>query len=385
LRNQPAPYKEAALPLDLSIRPARLDVFVLRHPIAVPVQTSFGVMRERTAVFIRIEDADGSHGWGEAWCNFPACGAEHRARLVETAIAPSLIGRAFASPEAAFDHLDKGLAILAIQSGEPGPFAQAIAGVDCALWDLAARRAGSPLWRVLGGSSDAVRVYASGLNPDQPEALAAARRAEGHIAFKLKVGFGRERDIANIARVRSAIGAEARLMIDANQAWTMSAATEMAHEAARFDIDWIEEPLRADRPEEEWRQLAAASPVPLAAGENMIGEPAFISALASRAFGVLQPDVAKWGGLTGARRVARRIRAAGRRFCPHYLGAGIGLLHSAHLLAAVGGDGVLEIDANDNPLRTDFIGALNTVTEGAARLGDRPGIGIDPDPSGFTS
>jgi L-alanine-DL-glutamate epimerase-like enolase superfamily enzyme len=77
--------------------------------------------------------------------------------------------------------------------------------------------------------------------------------------------------------------------------------------------------------------------------------------------------------------VARRILGAGRRLCPHYLGGGIGLLHSAHLLAAVGGGGWLEVDANDNPLRSLLCGPLDRVHEGRVRLGDAPGIGVEPD------
>ena len=80
---------------------------------------------------------------------------------------------------------------------------------------------------------------------------------------------------------------------------------------------------------------------------------------------VVQPDVAKWGGISGCLPVARRVVAARRRYCPHYLGGGIGLLASAHLLAAVGGDGLLEVDCNPNPLREGLaepFPALATVT-----------------------
>ena len=66
-------------------------------------------------------------------------------------------------------------------------------------------------------------------------------------------------------------------------------------------------------------------------------------------------------------------------FCPHYLGGGIGLLASAHLLAGVGGSGLLEIDSNDNPLRGDFCGPVGEVSDGTVTLGDEPGLGIEPD------
>ena len=77
---------------------ARVEAHVLRWPVKVPVRTSFGVMHDRPAVLVRVEDGEGAFGWGEAWCNFPACGAEHRARLIETLLAPLVVGRRFASP-----------------------------------------------------------------------------------------------------------------------------------------------------------------------------------------------------------------------------------------------------------------------------------------------
>ena len=79
--------------------------------------------------------------------------------------------------------------------------AQAIAGADMALWDLVGQRLQQPLWRLLGGT-DRVETYASGLSPTQPEKLAAAKRDEGFRAFKLKVGFGVERDLANLRALR---------------------------------------------------------------------------------------------------------------------------------------------------------------------------------------
>ncbi len=374
----PAPPPHAATPRG-ALRPVRLAAHVFRHPVARPVRTSFGVMHDRPALLVRVEDADGAHGWGEVWCNFPSCGAEHRARLVESVLAPLLCGGDFASPRAAFEHLGERTAVLALQAGEPGPIAQAIAGVDLALWDLSARRAGMPLWRLLGGESDRVGVYASGINPDAPHETVARKQAEGYRAFKLKVGFGAERDLANLRLVRDAAGGARELMVDANQAWDLPEAMAMAGRLGEFGLSWLEEPLRADRPWSEWSALRAHGGMPLAGGENVAGEAGFEALLAAGALAVVQPDVAKWGGISGCLPVVRRIRAAGLRHCPHFLGAGIGLLHSAHLLAATGGDGLLEVDSNDNPLRTLLCGELAHVDDGHARLGEQAGIGVEPD------
>lgn len=361
---------------------ARLDAQVLRWPLDTPVQTSFGTMRDRPAVLVRAECRDGAIGWGESWCNFPSCGAEHRARLIDSVVAPLLLGRTFGSPEEAFDELTAATAVLALQSGEAGPIAQAIAGVDIALWDLSARRAAAPLWRLLGGRSGSVPVYASGINPQRPGDTVARLRGEGHVAFKLKIGFGIERDLANLTAVRAAAGEPATMMADANQAWTIDEASRHAPRLQPYRLAWLEEPLRADAAQADWRALAKAAPMALAAGENLIGEPAFDAAIAAGALGVVQPDVAKWGGISGCRRVIERVEAAGLRYCPHFLGAGVGLTASAHLLAAHPGSGrwpgLLEVDGNPNPLRTLLAPALATLRDGRIALGDAPGLGVQP-------
>lgn len=361
------------------LAPANVEVFVLRSPVATPVRTSFGVMHDRPAVFVRVEDADGAQGWGEVWCNFPSCGAEHRARLIDTVFAPLLTSRAFGSAAEAFAFLSAKTAVLAIQSGEHGPIAQCIAGLDLALWDLTARRAREPLWRLLGGRRGEVPVYASGINPDRPEEIVAQRQGEGYRAFKLKVGFGREVDLANLRKVRDLLGPGVPLMVDANQAWTLDESLAMVAALRDFGLDWLEEPLRADRPWAEWLRVAQASAMALAGGENLIGEDAFALALEAEALQVLQPDAAKWGGISGCWPIIHRAMAMGVRYCPHYLGGGIGLLASGHMLAAAGGNGMLEVDANPNPLRTDIAPQFARPVEGRCALGDAPGIGPIPD------
>jgi L-alanine-DL-glutamate epimerase-like enolase superfamily enzyme len=205
------------------------------------------------------------------------------------------------------------------------------------------------------------------------------RRSEGYRAFKLKIGFGEDRDLGNLSTLRQVLGPDAPLMVDANQAWDLEQARRMAPLLAPFGLGWLEEPLRCDRPWNEWQQLAAASPVPLAGGENVMGPESFALAIGSGALRVLQPDLAKWGGISACWPVVDWARAAGLHYCPHYLGGGIGLLASAHMLAAHGGEGMLEVDANPNPLRTELAPVFSAPVEGRCRLGDAPGIGRLPD------
>jgi hypothetical protein len=318
-------------------------------------------------------------GWGEIWCNFPACGAEHRAKLLETVVAPLLLQREWADPAQAYQAATRQTAVLAIQSGEPGPLAQVIAGVDLALWDLCARRAGLPLYKVLGGVRSRVPVYASGINPDGPLAVVQAKHREGYRAFKLKIGFDPAQDVRNASDLREWLGPEAALMVDANQAWNLEQASAMLAALTPLKLGWLEEPLRADRPWDEWLQLREHCSIPLAAGENILGHEAFEAALQKRALDVVQPDVAKWGGISGCWPVIQRIRETGLRFCPHFLGAGLGLMASAHVLAAAGGDGMLEVDSNDNVLRSLLAPPFQQVQDGWIDLGDEPGLGVVPE------
>lgn len=168
-------------------------------------------------------------------------------------------------------------------------------------------------------------------------------------------------------------------MIDANQGWSVDQALEMLPKLEAFDLGWLEEPIRADEPWSAWQRLKSATRIPLAGGENIAGEANFERAFEARALGVVQPDLAKWGGLSATLPLAQRILEVRLRFCPHYLGGGIGLLASAHLLAAVGGDGLLEIDSNPNPLRSMIATDIEKVQDGKVTLSTRPGLGIEPD------
>ncbi|ALM86142.1 mandelate racemase/muconate lactonizing enzyme family protein [Bordetella sp. N] len=364
--------------LDHTFEIARLETFVLRVPSEPPVRTSFGIMHDRPAVLVRVTGADGVQGWGEVWCNFPAVGAEHRARLVDSCVKPLLLGQSWATPQDCYDSLTERLRILAIQSGEPGPLAQAVAGVDTAIWDMIARREKCPLWQLLGGAPT-INVYTSGINPDHPERIAEAKAREGYTAFKLKVGFGDERDESNIRALRQTMGADATLMVDANQAWTLAQAARMAGRLAAYGVAWLEEPLSADTPWPVWRELTDGAPLPIAGGENLRGRETFVEAIEAGGLSVIQPDLGKWGGLSACLPVARDVLRLGRTFCPHWLGGGIGLTASMHLKAAVGGAGYVEVDSNPNALRDWLVPPDYAVKDGKVTLSGEPGLGVTPD------
>ncbi len=360
---------------DLELRPVAVRAFPLRAPLKRPSRNAFGEMTARPALVVELDLMDGATGTGEVFCNWPAFALFHKTRIIEDLLAPRLKGQTFASPAAMTEALSAAVHRVTLQSGEPGPFASAIAGLDVAAWDAVARRAGRPLWRLLaeGGSAQEVPAYASGLGGEDVEAIVPALRERGWRGYKLKIGFGRERDAASLSRLRAAAGPEATLMVDANQAWEPDQATIEAAALAGEGLAWLEEPIAADRPWEEWRRLAESDGPPLALGENLRGLPAFRAAAAS-GIRILQPDIIKWGGISGAIEVARVARDAGVAWAPHYLAGGIGLAATAHLAAACGASW-LEFDATENALRAGLLGDAITVEDGMVRLADRLGHG----------
>ena len=359
---------------------SRVECWVFRAPIEVPISTAFGTMTSRPALFLRVSASDGAWGWGEVFCNFPQVGAEHRARLIDNMFAGLLQGRPSDDPARLRLALEEQTRRVAIQCGEPGPVAQIISAVDQALWDMAARRAGQPLWKLLSAGpagGNRVRVYASGIGPQQVAETALRKQDEGFRAFKFKVGFTADLDRSNFAEIRAALGVGAVIMVDANQAWSPGEATQRIANIAAFDPYWVEEPLAADESTAAWLQLAADCGVPLAAGENLRGMPAFQEALAAGYLHFVQPDVAKWGGISACRDIAVLAQSHDAVFCPHWLGGGIGLAASLHLRAALGPQGFAEVDANPNPLREEVFSPASV--DGWVTLGDAPGLGVEPD------
>lgn len=114
--------------------------------------------------------------------------------------------------------------------------------------------------------------------------MAEAAMNRGHRALKLKVGFGADTDLANLAVLRGIVGT-GMLAADANQGWSIEQALEMMPRLHEFHLRWLEEPIRADRPRQEWRRLHASAGMPLAAGENIASRESFEHVLAEDVLG----------------------------------------------------------------------------------------------------
>ena len=356
-----------------------IRIVILGTEIEEPVRTSFGMMTHRHAILVEVRTDEGLSGWGESWSNFPTWSHFERIHTIGDGLAPLLLGEDPLEVARLHRKMRTATFILARQWGAPGPIAQAISALDIALWDLLGQARGQPIHELFGGAVvDGIPVYASALGPRDPAPLVAAMQARGVEAFKLKVGFGRDTDARNLERLRDFVGSEGRLMVDANQAWDDRATLEMAGLLERYRVEWLEEPLPADR----WRELATLRlqlPVKVAAGENVSDLAGFRRLLELEAVDIAQPDVCKIGGLSEARAACQLAAAASVPFAPHYLGGAVGLVASLHLFAATAGGVIMELDSNPNPLREELGGDLVVVTGGKLPLPPGPGLGLVPD------
>lgn len=357
---------------------ATLQVLHLRHELAKPIATTMGPVQARPALLIRLEDDQGVHGWGEVWCNFPPGGDFYRAELAINVL-PAVLSKLSLEEARPSEYVERQLHRLTLQAGEPGPIKQLAAAVDIALHDLRARRRGVPLAVELGGELRPVPAYASGISAALFESQVSHMRAQGYRHFKQRIGYDKDDSLPQLQACAEGLNAGEQLMADANQAWDLDTALQRCRQLDSLPLAWLEEPLPVDAPSEDWEVLARQCSMPLAGGENMRDDETFARAVSSGHLGVVQPDICKWGGLSGGQRVATWALDNGRRYCPHYLGGGIGLLASAHLLSAVGGDGLLEVDSSENPLQLALAGGSLALTDGLFSIPDGPGLGIEPD------
>jgi len=385
-----------------------IDAHPLRAPAADGPTMALGNMPTRPALLLRAVDRDGVAGWGEVWANFPPRANLHKAHLIEDVIAPQLAGFTFTEPQEVTDYLRAALSTYFLHAGQSRVFEHLLAGLDCALWDLALRAAGRSFAAYVGlGADAAAAVYASSIN--RGDLACMARHAGGgQSLFKLKLGFDDDVGRAFVADAAAALPAGARLALDANQSWDVHRAEAMLQSLEEFAPRFAEEPIRADADAADWARLARATVIPLAAGENLYGADEFLRAAAA-GVAIVQPDVAKWGGITGALALADAL-PAGVRLWPHFMGGAVGQVAALSVAAAVesmlecgdgdgdgdgddvgdgdgdgvdGGDGdgdesVCELDVNPNPLRDALCGDLFTVTDGRIKLPESPGLTPPP-------
>jgi D-galactarolactone cycloisomerase len=274
--------------------------------------------------------------------------------------------------------------------GRGGSITHAISGIDIALWDLFGKACGQPVSRLLGGRyRERVQPYAS-LLMDTPQKLRdhlLAVKAQGFRAFKIGWGpFGRHNrqiDEAIVAAAREAVGADAKLMVDAGGSdaywnngykWALNTARMLAD----YEVYWFEEALQPDAIE-DFAKLREHSPVPIAGGEVLTRRQAFVPWFESRALDIVQPDVTKVGGISEERRIAWMAQEHGVQFIPHGWNTAVGLAADLQLASAFSGTNLVEY-LTGSPFIDEIVAEKWQLDEeGMLRIPDSPGLGLELD------
>jgi D-galactarolactone cycloisomerase len=259
----------------------------------------------------------------------------------------------------------------------------ALSGIDIALWDIAGKARGAPLYQLLGGKCrDRVPIYATALYPDESEIVAKRAKAfaeQGFRGVKIKVGFDLKQDIATVRTVRETLGSNFVVMTDANQGYTLETALKAADAFAAWDVYWLEEPLFAEDIEGHAR-LKEKTGIAVAVGENLNTVYAFENFLARGAVDFLQPDVARAGGITEIRKIADLAAQYNVPISFHTWGDGVSLAASLHLSAALQECDVMELDYTYNPLRSELLALPLEPANGFMVPPDKPGLGVELNP-----
>ena len=348
---------------------------VLAIPNAEPYYYSQGVASGVNCVLVEVETDEGVTGVGEA------CG-DRSAEAIEGVVREAKRALVGESPFEIERFLHRFYRLG--KWDDMRRFAnQALAGLEMALWDIVGKACGQPVHRMLGGKfQERVSCFAF-LQGNDPEKLAAdARRwrEQGFEVIYVKVGLGRERDLACVEAVRAAVGEGPKLRVDANQAWQVGEAIHMLHALAPLGIDFAEQPVHwTDL--EGMARIRAAVPVPLAIDQGCFTEYEALRVIQQQAADVITVGLHEAGGILGLKKVAAVAAAGGLPICRHgVMGeTGITSLAGLQVLATIPN----QTDGHQvmhQLLENDIVapGLLN-FEAGCLAVPDRPGLGVELD------
>jgi L-alanine-DL-glutamate epimerase-like enolase superfamily enzyme len=365
------------------------------HPISVPLARPFWMSLEpytaAAEIVVEVETESGLVGVGEIHgrpqVDIVAILEQLKARLIgedaldHERLHGTLFRQTFSRDAARFAAADGQPHFGA--GGKPQLMA-AIAGIDIALWDLKAKAAGLPLWKLLGAGRSTVPAYASGgyYGPDG-EAFVEGLVEEmcrywelGFRAVKMKIGgLPIEDDMRRVCAVREALP-DVELMLDANSAYDVPTAIEAARAFEPLRITWLEEPIAWFDPVFGLARLGQSTQIPLASGERELHRFGCRDLVDHTPIRYLQFDCTRAGGVTEWLRVAAYASAHGVLMAPHHDPQ----IHG-HLVAAAENGHILEVFPNPirDPVWDGLFSEQPRIVGGEVLLSDRPGLGVELD------
>ncbi len=354
--------------------------FILHVPVTgAQIADSTHTVTHWGVVGAQIDTECGLTGYGYTGTHAHLASDQLITRCIATCHAPLLIGEDASDIRRLWHRLARNPALQWV--GRAGITTLAHAAIDIALWDLKAKAARQPLWKLLGGQvHDKVRAYNTdigwlSLSDDALVKGSAFAVEQGFTGLKIKVGSSVERDLRRLAAVRKAIGPDVTLAIDGNGKWDLPTCLRFGRAAETHDVYWFEEPLWYDDVKGHAR-LARAMRIPLALGEQLYTPEAFAEFFAQGAIHWVQPDVTRMAGLTDVLQVCDTAHSHRLPVAPH---AGDMSQVHVHLAYAHPACAVLEYIPWIRHCFTDPA----DVTDGFFRLPSEPGAGTTPTPAAW--
>jgi L-alanine-DL-glutamate epimerase-like enolase superfamily enzyme len=354
--------------MDITI--TAIDIIALRVPLDIWAPPPMAQGRPRTHVeslYIRVTTSNGIVGWGESFAT---------ARPMVIAAFDTWVRRLALGQNVNDRELTARIERAHLSLGRAGPFMNALAGLDIALWDIRGKLEGVPVATLLGGVKRArVDCYASLLqysgNPEYLKRNTARALERGFRQVKLH-----ERTPEAVAIAREVVGPDVPLMVDTNCAWTEAQAQAPVAAMAPYRPLWVEEPIYPPEDFAALARLRKATGVPLGMGENVTSVGDFSRMVASGAADYVQPSIVKVG-LTATAKVAAEVETAGALCVPNVFYLGPGYLAALHCLAAKEKESPLERIFADFPA-TPYAKTV-PVVDGSVEIPRGPGLGADPE------
>ena len=341
-----------------------------RHICAYPPQAQ--------TCLVKVTADDGTVGWGEGHAPL---GPRATAAVVTDVLAPLLVGEDPLAIELAWERM---YGSMRLREHLAGYQLEAIAGVDIALWDLAGKLLGVPVYRLLGGPfRTELPAYASGVpGTTVAERVRSAERflAEGYGAVKCSIGRGdMDEDLETVAALAEALRGRADLLVDAHGAYTAENVLVVGHRLEELGVYWLEDPLPPENVD-GYVHLAAALRMAIAAGETECTRWQFEERLARRAVDVILPDICRAGGISEGRKIATVADVHNTKWAAHVsMGSSVHVAAAAHLAAASANFLVLEFSSTPNPIGEALLTGPLHPENGVLRVPDGPGLGIGLD------
>ena len=362
----------------------KVEPFILTYELDDSFYFSQWEYKTRTVCLVKVTTDDGVYGWGEGYgpANLIKAGIEF--------FTPYLLNQ---DPQH-HERLWRTMFLRSFDFARRGVLLSALSAIDVALWDLKGKLWNQPVSILIGGRKrEIVKAYATGMyfsdGVDLAKKLAkeaASYKKDGFNAMKMKVGLSVKKDIENVKAVREAIGPDIQLMIDANHAYSLKEAVQLALAIEQYDIAWFEEPLSPEN-YDCYAELRTKTIIPIAGGECEYLSAGFLNLFQKRSVDIAQPDICAAGGITEVKKIAALAELFGVEMVLHTWGSGIGIAAALQVLAnldVIPGrlhepELLLELDRTVNPLRDGLIIPQYKLEDGTIRIPNSPGLGVDID------